>query len=422
MKKSHQLFLLTAVSTAFLAACGGGGDGDTFSPTGEKVFLSPDIASVDVGHSIPMRITGGLGPYQMVSSNPQALPAPGKIDNLHAADVTITTGEIFLTETVTITVTDSKGSSAKSDIQIKAVTMAVTPTALTLPSTQTQTFKLFGGKAPFTITSSRPDLLSIDTTKLATSKEFGIVAKNVTTTTEDITLNIVDASGTTVTAKVGITPPNPVFKSVQVNPSGSGLTPTTVSAITAGQRGAIQIAIDPNQPLPREITLQRLTGDYSLEDTQVEVGSNHIALTTLSVPSNATTQIATLRVTDKATGKFIDHAFQIAGFALSASPKNIALESSTPDCKTGQAGSFQIMGGMAPYAIWSSAPSAVSVTPTTVPQNGGTTTLTAYGCTPAAGATLTVIDATGAEVNVQFTNTATPAPVEPVTPTTPAPQ
>lgn len=52
-------------------------------------LLSPNVASIDVGHSIPLRITGGLGPYQLVSSNPQALPAPGKIDNLHAADAPV---------------------------------------------------------------------------------------------------------------------------------------------------------------------------------------------------------------------------------------------------------------------------------------------------------------------------------------------
>lgn len=416
MQNKLRLFLLAAVSTAFLAACGGGGEGDAFSPTGETVLLSPNVASIDVGHSIPLRITGGLGPYQLVSSNPQALPAPGKIDNLYAADVTLTTGELFLTETVTLTVTDSKGKSAKSDIQIKAVTMAVTPTALTLPATQSQTFKLFGGKAPFVITSSRPDLLSIDTAKLATSKEFGLATKNVGIATDDITLSIVDASGTTVTAKIGVTPLNPVFQSVQVNPSGSGQAPTTVSAITAGQRGAIQVAIDPNQPLPRALTLQRLTGDYSLDDTNIEVGNNRIALATLSVPATTTTQIATFRVIDNATGKFLDHAFQIAGFALSASPKAINFESTTNNCKEGEAGTIQIMGGLAPYTIRTSAPAAVTANPATIPQNGGTTTLTAYSCTPAAGATLTVIDATGAEVQVQFSNT-----VAPPAPATPAP-
>ena len=405
--KFHKFFLATSAS-AILAACGGGGSGDTFGPTGEKVLMTPDMASIDVGHSLPMRITGGLGPYQLVSSNPKVLPAPGKINNLHAADFTVTTGETFLTETVTMTVTDSTGQTAKSDITVKAVTMAVSPTALTLTGTQAQAFKIFGGRAPYVVTSSRPDLLTIDVKNLAPSKEFSIQAKEVATTVSDITLNISDASGTTVSAKIAITASNPVFKAIQVNPSGSGVDATTVGAIAAGQRGALQIEIDAGLSLPRTISLQRLGGDYTIDEAKITVGSNHIALATISVPTAATTQAAVLRITDDTSGKFIDHAFQIAGLKLSTAPESLTLQSNTAACITGEAGTVQIMGGVAPYSIHSASPTVVSATPATVPQRGGSTVLTAYGCTPDAGTSITVTDATGSKSVVKFINTATP--------------
>lgn len=412
-----KFFLATSIA-ALLTACGGGGSGDTYAPTGDTVLLTPPLATIDVGQSLPMHVSGGLGPYQLVSSNPKVLPAPGKINNLHAADFTVTTGESFLTETVTMTVTDSKGQSAKADITVKAVTMAVSPTSLTLTSTQAQTFKVFGGRAPFTITSTRPDVLTIDTTNLTSAKEFGIKAKEVTATIGEITLNITDASGTTVTAKVAVTAPSPVFKTIQVNPSGSGAGPTTIGAIAAGQRGVVQIEIDASQPLPRTLTLQRMRGDFAIDQAKINVGSNHQALTTISVPASAITEAAILRVIDDASGKFIDQAFQIAGLALSTAPETVSLQSTTSICITGEAGTLQIMGGVAPYTVLSSSPAAVTVAPTTVPQSGGSAVLTALGCTPDVGTSITITDSIGNKTVVKFLNTPVPPVVATPVPAT----
>lgn len=401
-----------------LTACGGGGggSGDSNTPTGATVTISPDTATIDAGQSLAMRVTGGTGPYSFVSSNPQVLPVPSSINNLNSADLVVTAGDTNATETVTITVTDHNGKSAKSAVTVRYATMALSPSALTLASTKTQVFNLVGGRAPFTVTTTRPDLLILDTSGL-TGKTFSVFANDVGTQVDDIGVSVSDAAGNVVSAKISIMPLQ-VLSSILITPSGAisdSTSTSTVSAISAGHQGMVQIRTSDAYPVPRTLTISRLNGDFTLDGADaagnvvVNVGADHAALATLTVSASAGTQTGKIRVLDNATGKFVESGFQIAGLDLTVAPSTLTAISDTTACKSGTVGVIQIIGGVAPYSILSAAPSVVTTSPATVSQSGGSTTVTAYGiCTSTSGVLLTVSDAVGTKTTIPFTNVAVP--------------
>ena len=292
-------FLILA-SIFSLVACGGGGNGDSYASTGITVSISPQTASIDVGQALPMRITGGIGPYRLVSSNPRVLPVPAVLDNIHAADVTVTTGEAYQTEAVAITVLDNQGQSASATITVRVVTVVSSPE----------------------------------------------------------------------------------FSSVQVSPSGGG-----AGAITAGQHGVLNITSNASYSVPRTITIQRLSGDYTLDNANVNgsvsiaVGSDHMALATLTVAAGAVTQTGKYRVTDTATGEFVEAGFQIASVPVLV-PGPITAMSVLPATLSAQAIdvlTLTISGGTPPYAA--TATNAATATVNTVIGNRVTVTANAAGIT-----------------------------------------
>lgn len=407
-------YVLIIVLSFLLVGCGGGVTGDSSTPTGNMVAISPDTASIDVGQSLSIRITGGVGPYRLVSSDPQALPVTNVINNLNAADLMVTAGDASATEIVTITVTDSKGQSAKAAVTVRSVTLTLSPSALSLASTKTQTFNLVGGHAPFTVTTTRPDLLVLDTSGLS-GKVFSVFANHVTTQVDGIGLSVMDAAGNSVSAKISVIP-SQVFSSLQVEPSGSGGVAGMVSAIAAGQHGMLRIKTGDGYSVPRTLIIQQMSGSFTLDNADVtgrlmvDVGSDHMALAPLTVSTSAVTQTGKLRVTDIATGEFVESGFQIAGLNLSAAPSTVTAVSDTNTCRSGSAGMIQIMGGVPPYVILSASPTLVTANPSTVTQSGGSTTLTGYGiCTSASGVILTVTDAAGVKISVPYTSVPLPS-------------
>lgn len=424
-RRALSIWATMAFITTALAGCGGGGvdSGDSAAPTGATLTLSPATATLDAGQSMIIRITGGKGPYRMVSGNPQILPVPGSINNANAANVSITAGDVRETQVVEIVATDYNGQVAKAAITVRYVAMAVTPSALTLASGRSQTFRIVGGKLPFTVTSSRPDLMIMDTGNLA-SKEFSVFANDVTTQVDDVTISIMDAAGNTVVAKLSIMPLQ-IFDSVQVNPSSTSGGSGTVGAIVAGQSGLVTIQMGSGYSLPRTLYIDHVMGAFSLDGANsqggltVEAGADGVALSTLTTTAGAATQTARLRVTDSLTGKFVETGFQIAGAAFAVSPATISAFSDTSACLNGVAGVVQIMGGTPPYTILSATPTIVTATPATITQSGGSTTLSAKGvCTDTTGVKLAATDAAGAALSVVFTNTARPVTALQVLPAT----
>ena len=410
MRTHNKLFL--AVSALFLTACGGGGGGDTYGSTGDSVLISPDTANIAVGQSIPLRITGGIGPYTFTSSNPAILPVPNKIDNLHAADLTLTTGLAYKTEVIKITAIDSKGKTSFASYTVNPTALAVSPSTLNLSSTKTQNITIIGGRPPFTITSSNPEILSVDATNSATQKTFTVLANRTSTRIDNIDVSIVDANGTTVSSKVSVIPFD-VFTSILVTPSS---TSGTAGPITAGQTGNVTIKVNDTYAVPRALTLTNLLGDFSFVNAnqnggiELTVDSNGTIIAPLTTKAGATTQTGKFRVTDNQTGKYVDSSIQIAGISLSASPDRFSATASTStNCFTGQVGALQITGGTPPYTILSESPSVLTATPSTISQNGGATILTATGvCPNAVGMNLSITDATGTKTLVPYLST--PAP------------
>ena len=393
----------------FLMACSGGGEGDSPKLTGSAVAISPDAASINAGQVLQLRITGGMGPYYLTTSNPQALPVIGVIKNVYSADLTVTAGDVRESETVTITVTDTNGGSAKAAVTVNYTTMSLSPSVLSLASTKTQTFTLYGGRAPFAVTTTRPDLLVLDTGGLSGhGKTFSVFANNVINQVADIGLNVADAAGNTVSSIISLLPIQ-LFDSVQVDPSGSGN--STVGAITAGQSGVVRIqtSASVDYPVPRAITIERMSGSFALDNADsagratLNVGEDHVAMATLTASAGAVTQTGILRVTDNATGAFVDSDFRIAGLSLSAAPSTISVLSDTIACRSGTVGVVQIVGGVPPYTILPTSHALISAIPSTVSQSGGTATLMANGvCTSAPGVGLTVTDAVGAQTFIAF--------------------
>jgi hypothetical protein len=120
-----KLALGAVVSTLALALSGCGGSSSSSTPAATtSTLLAAPSAFIAFGNTAnTVGITGGKGPFAVVSSNPTLLPVTASISG---ASFTFTPGNVAVATPVTLTVTDSAAATS-------AVTVTVTPATIAAP-------------------------------------------------------------------------------------------------------------------------------------------------------------------------------------------------------------------------------------------------------------------------------------------------
>jgi hypothetical protein len=232
-----------------------------------------------------------------------------------------------------------------------------------------------------------------------------------------VTLTVRDAAGASTSAALTVKPAFllPTAITITGNPACS----SSGGTLCSGQNGTASVLVTGPAGAPlagRQIRFDVVQGNFSFVSTSgqqllptltVTSDQNGFAVVTLQVPANATTQIATLRATDVASGNAISSNFTIVAFndgasVLSVSPTSVSVPGTPhdpPQCAIGIPVTFYVYGGTPPYTIAANLPTFVSIIGTPVPNSGGGFTVRANSCVDEV---LTITDASGRFVNASF--------------------
>ena len=300
------------------------------------------------------------------------------------------------------------------------------------------TFQVVGGRPPYTLSSSEPQLLSVPE-RLA-GHSFTTVPNNPGVIDADLEPDQLPVRSVTLSVRDATGAIN-VATTVQVAQNfltgyGIIITPSTCPPGTqacAGGESAIsmQATFKGNLFGNQQFRFEVLRGNFSLRHpatgqvaSSITLNSDHtgrIIGPFIVVPTNVPTQLAVIRVIHVPTGVYADHVFTIS--QRSATPSTLA---AVPDtftftgplrgvCGTGVA-DFFVFDGVAPYTAISSNP-AISVTPTVSTSQPGRFTIRADNPNACVSSTIVVTDSAGGRTTVRVNTvegTATlPEPPEP---------
>lgn len=348
-------------------------------------------------------------------------------------------GLLALTATLLLTACGGGGAAGSPDIP--GGVLQVSPSVGTLYAGVPYTITIAGGRKPYTLTSTEPNVLPVPSTVDGNSVQVvaanpGVVDPNLQAgelpvRTVNVTVRSGDGQSLTAVYKVGqnFLTGYGVSISPITCPIGGAL-PTNIQACAGGQ-AAMQFNATFNGNLQgdRQFRLEVLRGPFQFVFPQGGVAGNTVTTTSdhqgrvtviMQVNGGVPTQIAVVRVIDVATGVYADFAFVITGAGgngtLTAIPDSITFTGNlTTDCGAGQS-SFLVFDGIPPYAALSSNP-AVTVSPASSSSNPGQFTVQMIGNTPPCQTgTVVVTDSTGARTTVTVTSqpgaTTPPAPAK----------
>lgn len=301
------------------------------------------------------------------------------------------------------------GNGAPSQINGGTTTLTITPSVATAYSGNPFVFVVSGGTMPYTVLSS--DQAALPVVGTLNGNTLVVVPGSVGADTA-ATLTIRDSSGQTASAAVTVRPALLLPASITItgnpNCSGSGAT------LCSGQDGtaSVQLTGPAGAPLAgRQVRFDVVQGNYSISSTAagqplvqsltVTTDQNGNATVRLVVPTNASTQIATIRATDVTGGSSVVGQFTIAQFINGNSILSIIPTGTTtftgPDtsqCSNGGSATFYIFGGTPPYTVATNFPTAIAITGAPVQRSGGGFTITTNG-TCFTGLTFAITDAAG---------------------------
>lgn len=296
------------------------------------------------------------------------------------------------------------GGGASTSPELVGGALTMLPSAGTFYAGVPYTFQIVGGRKPYLLSSSEPVLFPVPAR--VDGNSFQIVAANPAVVdlgqqpgqlpTRSVLVTIRDSFGNTFT-----TPSAPNGISVAQNfLTGYGVTFATDCRTTAqacsGADSIVRLIATTNGVLygNRAMRFSVVRGNYKfvipetpsnlpvqLVDT-FDTSTDHTgaALARIRVPSDATTQLATLRVTDVATGVFADQVFTIEQGSivgqLTVIPNDFTFTGPLKGvCGTGTA-DFMVFDGDPPYTATSSNPN-IFVTPQSSNSNPARFSLTA---------------------------------------------
>ena len=112
------LTLVALLGVLSLAACGGGGGApnNPFQGGTGPLVVTPSVANAYSGNPFVFNVTGGSGPYTILSSDQVVIPVAGTLDgNL----LVITPNTVGADTPVTLTIRDSKGQQTTASVTVK---------------------------------------------------------------------------------------------------------------------------------------------------------------------------------------------------------------------------------------------------------------------------------------------------------------
>jgi hypothetical protein len=296
------------------------------------------------------------------------------------------------------------GGGASVNPNQTGTALVLSPVEATFYGGVPATMTIQGGRPPFTLTSSEPNVISVPAT--INSNTFDVLPTNPSVIDaglppgslpiRTINLTVHDTLGNTATAKIhvgqnfltgyGITF-GPSTCPVPTNSTATSITPCAGSDTTVSFTATSNGILHGNE----QFRLDVVRGQFAFFDpisstntvTQsLLVNSDHDGKVTaiIRVAAGVPSQIAVLRITEVASGVTTDEIFTIVGNAsattLTAIPSSITFTGAlSTQCGTGSADVF-IFDGTPPYSALSSNPN-VSVAPVSPNAQPGRFTITA---------------------------------------------
>ncbi len=339
------------------------------------------------------------------------------------------------------------GGGAASTNEVNG-SLTLLPSAASLYAGVPYTFTIAGGRPPYLLSSSEPLLLPVPArveghTFQVVANNPGVIDANLadgSVPIRSVIITVRDSFGTVIStpAQNGITVAQNFFTGYgaifisscdTANACAGSDTIVRLVAVSNGVRfgnRAVRFCVVRGQfsfvipEIPSNLPEQLVNCFDTVTD------HTGVATARLRVPAGATSQLATLRVTDIATGVSTDEVFTIAAATaptlgpLTILPNDFTFTGPRQGvCGTGS-GDFLVFDGSAPYTAISSNPN-ISVTPSSTTANPGRFTITAGN--PAicvANATIVVTDSSGRRATVtvkteQGSGTGTALVVSPTT-------
>lgn len=309
--------------------------------------------------------------------------------------------------------------------------LEIIPSGGTLYAGVPATFQVLGGRTPYALTSSEPNLLPVPASLDGHSFDVipanpGVIDNNLppgALPVRSVTIEVRSGDGqvtNTSTIKVAqnFLLGYGLFFTPMTCPASSSVPTSGRTGACAGGQTAVQFSaiINGNLYGGRQYQLQVMKGQFQFVFPQSGVVGNTVTVTTdhigtalaiIQVNAGIPTQIAVLRVIDVATGVYADEAFVINGSgpngALTAIPSSVTLTGAfTDQCGTGTA-DIQVFDGVAPYMATSSSPN-ISVNAESDSNPGQfAITVNASGL-PCPSGTITITDSVGNRTTVAVTS------------------
>jgi hypothetical protein len=307
-------------------------------------------------------------------------------------------------------------------------TLRLLPQSATVYAGVPITFSIGGGRAPYQIGSSEPNLLPVPA--LVKGHSFTVIPGNPGVVDvglgagelprRSVIVSVRDSTGLFLNVDVQVGRNFLTTYGVALTPSNCPATTgpgATTNVACAGGTTAVQLQaiFGGNLHGNEQFRLEVVRGNFSLRhpvtgqvSSSVVLNSDHTGtvLGLIEVPAGVLRQVAVLRVIHIPTGVYADNVFVIDGISLPAQEALTAIPNSftftgalTTECGTGF-GDFYVFGGVPPFTAVSSN-SSIFVTPSQTSSNPGRFTVAASNPTICVtGATVIVTDSLGQRTTV----------------------
>ena len=299
------------------------------------------------------------------------------------------------------------------------------------------TFQMIGGRPPYTLSSSEPNLLPLPAR--VSGHSVTVVANNPGVIDADlkpedlpvrtVTVSVRDATGDFRNSELQV---------AQNFLTGYGIVITPTTCVTGGQACAggesavrMQATFGGNLFGNQSFRFEVVRGNFSLRNPltgqlaqAITLNSDHTGTITgpfIVVPPGVPTQLAVLRVIHVPTGVYADHIFTISQTAATANQLTVIPDTFNfkgalkGQCGTGVA-DFFVFDGVPPYTAVSNN-TAIQVTPTVSNSQPGRFSVVANRQDACVNATIVVTDSLGARDTVTVTtvegDATPPTPPEP---------
>lgn len=363
-------------------------------PSRALFSTAPSAVTVQIGNNASQtyQIGGGVGPYQLGNSNPNALSAV-----LSGSNLTLTG---LAGGSANLVILDSVGGTLNVGVTIAAVAaqalFTTAPSAVTISKGSTTTYSIGGGVAPYTVTSSNTSVATVAQTG------SGFVLTGVANGAATIVVR--DTAGTVVNIAVTVSAGQMTVNPTNVNAYIGDTVYSTISGGTAPYN------VVEGFPDAADVTIGNLSGTTFTPNASgnvLRVVVKQVVATDIILVRDSTGNSASFTLTGSAGTN---------GISLAPSSLRIGEE---------YIGSIRLVlyGAVGTTHIFSSNPDLISVTtPVTgaSPSTEVTINKSAFQVCKNGEVTITAIDSTGAKAESLITvedHGNNPDPCPPVAPT-----